>query len=65
MYRIAGVISEVDFGESHVNHQYFHAHYAALIAVLVLGNNGHLGFSIALVRERQNITPARKQSIKS
>lgn len=28
-----------------MNDQYFHAHNAALIAVLVLGDNGHLGFS--------------------
>lgn len=44
-YRAARVVGEVDLGKSHVNDQYFHAHNAALIAVLVLGNNGHLGFS--------------------
>lgn len=44
-YRVARVVGEVDLGESHVNDKYFHAHNAALIAVFVLGNNGHLGFS--------------------
>lgn len=51
MYWIARVVSEVDFGQSHMNDQYFHAHNAALIAVLVLGNNGYFGFSSTLVRE--------------
>lgn len=51
MYWIARVVSEVDFGQSHMNDQYFHAHNAALIAVLVLGNNGYFGFSSTLVKE--------------
>ncbi len=56
-YRVARVVGEVDLGKSHVNHQYFHAHNAALIAVLVLGNNGHFGFSCTLVRGgTQNMT---------
>lgn len=49
-YGVARVVSEVDLGKSHMNDQHFHAHNAALIAVLVLGNNGHLGFSCTLVR---------------
>lgn len=49
-YRVAGIVHEVDFGKSHVNNQYFHAHNAALVAVLVLGDNGHLGFSCSLER---------------
>lgn len=60
MYRVARVVGEVDFGEPHVNHQDFHAHNAALVAVLVLGNDGHLGFSSALGRGGQDITLARK-----
>lgn len=54
-YRVARVVGEVDLGKSHVNDQYFHAHNAALIAVLVLGNNGHLGFSCTLVRGEDKI----------
>lgn len=55
LYRVSRVVSEVDFGKSHVDDQYFHAHNAALIAVLVLGNNGHLGFSCALIRGEDKI----------
>lgn len=54
-HRVARVVSEVDFGKSHMNDQYFHAHNAALIAVLVLGNNGHLGLSYTLFRRENKI----------
>lgn len=54
-YRAARVVSEVDLGKSHMNDQHFHAHNAALIAVLVLGNNGHLGFSCTLERGEDKI----------
>lgn len=54
-YRVARVVGEVDLRKSHVNDQYFHAYNAALIAVLVLGNNGHLGFSCTLVRGEDKI----------
>lgn len=47
-YRVARVVSEVDLGKFHMNDKCFHAHNAALIAVLVLGDDGHLGFSSTL-----------------
>lgn len=57
-YRVARVVTEVDLGKSHVNHQHFQTHNAALIAVLVLGYNGHLGLSCTLRREDKILLPS-------
>lgn len=65
MYRIAGVVCEVDLGQPHVDDQYFHANNATLIAVLVLGHNGHFGVSDALARKKRENTLAKKRKYPS
>ena len=41
-YRVARVVAEVDLGEAHVDDEQLHAHDATLVAVFVLGYDGHV-----------------------
>lgn len=43
-----------------MDNQELYAHNAALIAVLVLGNNGHLGFSHTLQTREQKLLLSRR-----
>lgn len=47
-HRVARVVCEVNLGQAHMDNQELDAYNATLIAVLVLGNDGHLGFSHTL-----------------
>lgn len=60
-HRIAWVVCEVNFGKAHMNNKEFYAHNAALIAVLVLGNNGHLGFTHTLQKREQKILLSQRE----
>lgn len=64
-YRVARVVSEVNLGKSHMNDQHFHAHNAALIAGLVLGHNGRLGFSCTLEGEEGEYYSREKGALPS
>lgn len=60
-HRVAWVVCEVNFGKAHMNNKEFYAHNAALIAVLVLGNNRHLGFTHTLQKREQKILSQREE----
>lgn len=54
-HRVPRVVCEVNFGKVHMNNHDLYAHNPALIAVLVLGNNGHLSFTHTLQTGEQKI----------
>lgn len=62
-HRIAWVVCEINFGKAHMNNKEFYAHNAALIAVLVLGNNGHLSFTHTLQKREQKILLPQREEI--
>lgn len=61
-HRVARVVCEVNLGQAHMNNQELYAHNAALIAVLVLGNNGHLSFTHTLQTRTENISLTHKNT---
>lgn len=59
-HRVARVVCEVNLGQAHMDNQELYAHDATLIAVLVLGNNGHFGFSHTLQTREQKLLLSRR-----